>query len=297
MRNSSATLHEAVESIISQDFPHELMEVIFVDDGSEDNTLSIIKEYVSRMDIDAKVFHTNWQGLGFARNIVVENARGEYIIWVDGDMVLSREYVRRQAEFMEQHPNVGIAKGKYGLNPGANWIATLEIFSRAAGKMADFNYKTKTRSKALGTGGSIYRINAIRQVGGFDENVKGYGEDWDAEYRIRAAGWLFYTMEAVFRDYERCGLTWKDLWRNYSRRGYDLYYFFRKNRGIIKFYKMLPPAAFLSGLFHSLTIYKLTRQKKVFLLPLQYTFKMTAWCLGFIRAHLHPYKSKLRGPT
>ena len=295
VKNCEATVKETIDSILDQDFPHELIEIIFVDDGSEDNTLSIIREYASRLDIPAMIFHTSWQGLGPARNIVVNNAKGKYIVWVDGDMVLSRDYVREQVEFMERKSSVGIAKGKYGLNPGANLIATLEIYSRAAGKLVDFNYDRKARSKALGTGGSIYRVKAIRQAGGFDENIKGYGEDWDAEYRIRAAGWLLYTTEVLFRDYERYGLTWKDLWRNYFRRGYDLHYFSHKNKGIINVCKMSPPAAFLSGLFHSIIIYKLVHQKVVFLLPLQYTLKMTAWCLGFIRAHIGSNKSKLCG--
>ena len=287
VKNSASTICESIDSILSQDFSHELMEIIFVDDGSQDNTLSVIQEIISKINISAKVIHTEWRGLGYARNLVVNGARGDYIVWVDGDMVLSTDYVGKLVEFMEQNPKVGIAKGEYALIPGANWIATLEIFSRAAGKKVNFNYTTRAQSRAVGTGGSIYRIEAIRQTKGFDKNLKGYGEDWDAEYGIRAAGWMLNTIDVTFRDYERYGITWKALWKNYFRRGYDLYSFSRKNKGMIKFSKMQPLAAFVSGFFHSLKIYKLTHQKKVFLLPLQYTFKMTAWSLGFIRSHLN----------
>jgi len=38
VRNCEATIKEVINSIINQDFPHELMEVIIVDDGSEDRT-------------------------------------------------------------------------------------------------------------------------------------------------------------------------------------------------------------------------------------------------------------------
>jgi len=118
VRNSASTIREAIESIISQDFPHELIEIIFVDDESEDNTLSVIQEYVSRINILAKVFKSSWKGLGHARQIVVGNAEGEYIVWVDGDIVLSKDFIRKQVEFMEQYPKVGIAKGKQSLEPG-----------------------------------------------------------------------------------------------------------------------------------------------------------------------------------
>jgi len=291
VRNCEDYVKEAIDSIVDQDFPHELMELIFVDDGSEDNTLSIIQEYVSRTDISAKVFHTSWKGLGHARNMVAANTEGDFILWVDGDMVISRDFVTNLVKFMEQHPEVGIAKGKQALEPGGNLLATLEAYSRAAGRMVDYQSE-KARLKALGTGGSIYRIEAIRQAKGFDENLRGYGEDSDIEIRIRTAGWSLTTTNARFLDYERHGLTWKSLWSRYWLRGYYTHYFLHKNRGLLKHYRMFPPAAFLSGLLHAHTLFKLTRRKVVFLLPLQHVFKMTAWYFGFIRSHLNSYEPK-----
>ena len=291
VRNCESFIKEAIDSIINQDFPHELMEVIFVDDGSEDNTLSIIKEYVSRIDIPAKVFHTSWKGLGHARNIVAANAEGDFILWVDGDMVLSRDFMRKLVEFMEQHPEMGVAKGEQALEPGGNLLATLETYSRAAGRMVDYQSE-KARSKALGTGGSIYRIEVLTQVGGFDENLRGYNEDWDIEIRVRSAGWSLLTTNAKFLDYERHGLTWKNLWSRYWLRGYYTHYFLHKNRGLLKHYRMFPLAAFLLGLLHAHKLFKLTHEKKVFLSPFQYAFKMTAWYFGFIRSHFDSYEPK-----
>jgi len=285
VRNCEDFIKEAVDSVVAQDFPHESMELVFVDDGSEDKTLSIIKDYVSRIDISSKIFHISWRGLGYARNLVVANAEGKYILWVDGDMLLSKDYVTEQVNFMEQHPEVGAAKGKQVLNSGANLLATLEIYSRAASRMVDYSSE-KSRSKSMGTGGCIYRVNAIRQVNGFDENITGYGEDFDAEHRIRTAGWSLCTINVQFSDYERRGLTWKDLFRKYLQRGYDLNYFMRKNKGLIRLPNMLPPVALLAGLFQSVTVYKLTRRKVAFLLPLQCTLKSTALCLGFARSRL-----------
>lgn len=292
VKNGAATIREAIESIIAQDFPHELMELIFVDDGSEDNTLSVIQERVSRINIPAKVFHSSWRGLGHARNMVAANAEGDYILWVDGDMVLARDFVRKLVKFMEQHPEVGITKGEQALEPGGNLLATLETYARAAGRMVDYQSE-KARSKALGTGGSIYRIEALTQVGGFDENLRGYNEDWDIEIRARSAGWSLLTTNAKFLDYERHGLTWKSLWSRYWLRGYYTHYFLHKNRGLLKHYRMFPPAAFLLGLLHAHKLFKLTNEKKVFLSPFQYAFKMTAWYFGFTRSHFDSYEPKV----
>lgn len=283
VKDCEKSIKEAIDSIVNQDYPHTLMEVIFVDDGSRDKTFSIIESYAETMDMRTKVFHQEWKGLGSTRNVVVANSSGDFIIWVDGDMVLSRDFVRRQLEFMEQNPAIGIAKGKYELSPGPNLASTLEIYSRAADKMTDFNVN---KSKSMGTGACIYRLEAIQQAGRFDENIKGYGEDWDIECRVRDAGWSLQTTSVGWQDYERFGLSYKMLWRRYVKRGHDLYYFCRKNQGLLKFYRMLPPAGFLAGLRDAIAIYKILGRKIVFLLPFHHMLKTSAWCYGFLEARL-----------
>lgn len=284
VKNCVGSIKDAIDSILGQDFPHELMEVIFVDDGSEDNTLSVIKDCVSRMDIQVKIHHQEWRGLGPARNVVVDNARGDYIVWVDGDMVLSRDFVRKHVEFMERNPAVGAAGGKYELQHEESLAATLEGISWTA---VHSKHGGKPTSKLPGTAGSIYRVEAIRQVGGFDNRITGAGEDVDAVYRMREAGWLFYlATEAVFYASKGSKETWKGLWDQYFWHGYGLHYVLHKYRSIEKLYEMIPPAAFLSGLLRSFSAYKLMHRKVVFLLPLQYVFKMTAWCLGFAKGHV-----------
>ena len=285
VRNAERFIGEAIESVIAQNFPQNEMRVVFVDDGSEDRTLSIIHDYVQKMDLEAVVLHTSWKGLGNARNTVVAHAESEYILWVDGDMVLSHDFLNKLVMFMEANPKAGIVKGKQALTPACSLLATLEVYSRAAGRMVDYQSK-KGQMKVVGTGGALYRTKAVKQVGGFDNNLRGYNEDWDVELKIRRAGWLLYTVDAIFYDYERHGLTWKSLWRRYWLRGYHTRYFLQKNKGMIKHYRMFPPAAFLSGLLSSFTLFKLARQKVVFLLSLQSTFKMTAWYVGFIRSHI-----------
>lgn len=295
VRNCENYIKDAINSIVNQDFPHELIEIIFVDDGSTDKTLSIIEDSIPKMDMKVTVFHHAWKGLGVSRNIVVTNAKGTFIVWVDGDMVLSKDFIKEQVEFMKRHPKVGIAKGKQALEPGENLTATLETYSRVASRMVDYTSE-EAQFKSLGTGGCIYRVGAITQVGGFDENITGYGEDFDVEYKIRKAGWLLSTIDVQFRDYERVRMSWKDLWCRYLKRGYDMHKFTRKRRTMVNLYKMLPPFAFIAGLFHSFKIYKITSSKIVFLLPLQYVFKMSAWSFGFVKSYLYFHKYSIPTP-
>jgi len=283
VRNCASTIRKAIESIIVQDYPHELMEVIFVDDGSEDKTLSIINEYKSKMDIRVKIFHHKWRGLGFSRNVVVKNSSGKYIIWVDGDMFLPKDHVRKQVEFMEKNPKVGIAKARYGVLNNEKLLSFLDNIGYVA---VDFLYGGRFTSRPLGTGGSIYRVGAVRMVGGFDNSINGVGEDIDVEFRIRKKGWLlFLGSPAVFYECRRRSIL--SLWQENFWHGCGGYQVWRKCKETFALYKMIPLAGFIAGAWYAVTAYKAMRLKKVFLLPFHYSFKRIAWCLGFISSQIH----------
>lgn len=292
VRNCEATIAEAFKSVLAQRVSHELMEMLFVDDGSEDHTLSLICSLASKASVPARVYHTPWRGIAHARNVVVTNSRGKYVLWVDGDMILSDDYIQKLVELMDSNSDIGIAKGKQSLKPLGNYLAILENYARAGSRMVDYRSKPDP-SKALGTGGSIYRYDAIRQVGFFDEKLRGYGEDWDFELRARAVGWSLCAIDVYFADYERKGTTWSALWRRYWLRGYQTHYFLHKNKGLIKHTKMNPLASFLAGFLQSRMLFKKTRQNVVFLLPLEYLFKTTAWYVGFLNSHLGSYEYSL----
>lgn len=292
VRNAETTVKEALDSIIDQDFPYELIEIIFVDDGSEDGTLSIISDYISRMDIKAKVFHTKWKGVGSARNLVVNNAGGDYIVWVDGDQILTKDYVKKQVEFMQRNPTVGIAAGTLGIRNGENLVLILELIpsvidhARSDNKRS-FLWKTE---KLPGTGGSIYRVRAIREVNGFDEHLKRVGEDQDAAKKIQDAGWLISRNDAVF--YERHGgmSNLKALWNKYFWYGYGNRILYRKRKDLFSLPRMVPLAGFIAGLLYSLIAYKLIGRKMVFLLPFHFAFKITAWFLGFLKGQMNGHE-------
>lgn len=288
VRNCEEFIEDAIQSILEQDFDHESMRLIFVDGGSSDRTLSIIKKCVSNIDIPTEIIPASWTGIGYARNIVVSKTKDKYVLWIDGDMVLSKCFVKTLVDFIEKHDCAGIVKGKSSLDIGVDMISTLEAYSRAASRMVDYTSQ-KTRSIALGTAGSLYRVDVIRQVGGFDDALKYYGEDWDIELRIRDAGWSLYAVDAEYFDYERLGLSWSKLWKKYWLRGYFSHHFFHKHNKLLRLYRMFPFAAAVGGLLNSRKLYRLTMNKFVFLLPFHSLFKMSAWWVGYVRSHLDSY--------
>jgi len=279
VKNAETTVECAVESILNQDFPLEHMELIVVDGFSEDRTLDIIKSKLDGSWIKSRIFREN-KGLGYARQIVVDNAWGKYIIWVDADMILPKDFVKKQFLFMENNPKIGIAKGKYGIKKECSLAAMLEDVEF----VITFRNEENNNLTALGASGCIYRVEAIKQAGGFDPNMKGVGEDQDVESRIKSAGWLLQISPAIF--YEKRRDTWRSLWNEYFWHGYGNAYLFEKNRKAINIYKMLPPVALFIELMRVPIAYKLTGSLAMFLLPLHYVFKRIAWMLGFIKGRL-----------
>jgi glycosyltransferase involved in cell wall biosynthesis len=277
VKNSQATVEKAVKSILNQDYQPWLMELLVVDGKSKDNTLKIIKTCLNCSNLNARYFIENL-GLGGARQTVVENANGTYILWVDGDMILPSDFIQKQVAFMDANPRAGIGKGKYGINTSDKLVAALENMEF----LINFEREGETDSKSLGTSGCIYRLKAIKEAGGFDASIKGVGEDMDAEYRVRAKGWKLYVTDAVF--FEKRRDSWRSLWDEYFWHGYGWTSLLNKNRDMVNIAKLLPPIAVLVEFTRIPKAYRLTSQKAAFLLPLHYLFKRIAWFFGFLKS-------------
>jgi glycosyltransferase involved in cell wall biosynthesis len=287
VRNGENMLPNAVESIIHQNFPQEQIQLIFVDDGSQDRTPQIINHYLQMLGNRAKSFKSTWKGLGHARNLIVDAADGEYILFVDADEILTPNYAKTQISVMQQNPQVGITAGIFKTVPG-NFILSLEIAphivnQKSYGKPKSFIWKT---DKLVGTGGTTFRTKAIRQVNGFDETIRGAGEDTDLVLRIRKAGWLLVPNSAELYELHSGLSKPKDLWKKYFWYGYGCQRSFQQTRGAFSLARMSPIAGIITGVFYSFPAYKFINQKKLFLLPLHYGFKHTAWTLGFIKGQL-----------
>ncbi len=277
VKNCEATVGKAVNSIIAQEYSHDLIEVLVVDGFSKDKTVNVIKNCLSNADLRNRIFFDN-HGLGKARQTVVDNASGAYIIWIDGDMLLPKDFIRKQVEYMNAQPSAGIGKSKYSVNNKDRLVQKLENMEF----LINFNREGETDAQSLGASGCIYRVKAIREAGGFDEKIKGAGEDNDAEYKIRRNGWKLYITNAVF--YEKRRETWKSLWDEYFWHGYGWQSLLKKNRDMVNIVKVLPPIAVAAEITRIPKAYKLTHQKAAFLLPLHYVFKRIAWFFGFIKS-------------
>ena len=88
--NVEKYLKRCVNSLIGQSYSN--LEILLVDDGSKDSSLSICKEYELK-DSRIRVFHKENEGLGLTRNYGIERATGEYITFVDSDDYLTSDAI------------------------------------------------------------------------------------------------------------------------------------------------------------------------------------------------------------
>lgn len=86
--NVQKYLRNCLDSVVTQTY--EPIEVILVDDGSTDQSGKICDEYADR-DSRIRVFHTENKGVSAARNLGIEKAGGDYVVFVDADDGIHRQ--------------------------------------------------------------------------------------------------------------------------------------------------------------------------------------------------------------
>ncbi len=111
--NVTPYLKDCLDSIIQQIFKEQNqqynIECICIDDGSTDNPDIILNEYVDKFitrGMKLKIFHQNNSGVGNARNLGLNSANGDWILFLDGDDVLHPYTIKRISEIVINHPDL-----------------------------------------------------------------------------------------------------------------------------------------------------------------------------------------------
>ena len=109
--NGEKFLEEAIGSILKQTFSN--FEFIIIDDGSEDTSLKIIKNF---KDKRISILENNKNiGLSASLNKGIKLSKGKYIARMDADDISLPERLEKQYNFMERNPNIGIVGTGYHL--------------------------------------------------------------------------------------------------------------------------------------------------------------------------------------
>ncbi len=102
--NCEKTLPRALDSIAAQNNPD--IEVILVDDGSTDHTFKVAQNYKHDSNLIIQLQRQSNQGPGAARNLGIEIAQGNYIIFLDADDYFEKNAFRNFKNTFQNNPNI-----------------------------------------------------------------------------------------------------------------------------------------------------------------------------------------------
>lgn len=129
--NCEKTIEKCITSLLDQSYRN--VEIIVVDDGSIDNTYSVLQKYSS-----VKVFRQKNCGVSCARNKGIKEASGKYIVFCDADDYVSKEYIQVLME--NRIDNESLVIGKYSYIGGGGVInKTNQLGEDCVFDLEDFN--------------------------------------------------------------------------------------------------------------------------------------------------------------
>jgi glycosyltransferase involved in cell wall biosynthesis len=122
--NCSCYLERSIESILNQTFSD--FELIIIDDASTDNSLEVIQKYRSDKRVNLLALTTN-VGNYKARNIGIENAKGNYIAVMDADDLADTERLRIQYNYLKNNNQFFIGSQGTLIDQDDNFINNLDL--------------------------------------------------------------------------------------------------------------------------------------------------------------------------
>jgi glycosyltransferase involved in cell wall biosynthesis len=186
--NCAAFVAEAIESALAQDYPN--LEILVVNDGSTDDTASVLSRFADRIH----VIDVPNGGPARARNTGLEQARGDYIAFLDADDVWIPGKLAAQVEHLQSHPEVGVCytgwhvwlSDEHGGFVRPAWAAQSLQSPAIDAARSGWIYGRLLFDCELLTTTVMIRASIARETGLFDTALA-VGEDYDYWLRLSQA--------------------------------------------------------------------------------------------------------------
>lgn len=192
--NRAEYLSRTLQSLVEQDFDPENFQIVIINNNSTDSTAEVCESFVNKYP-NLKIEHHKEmsQGLSFALNRGIQEAKGEYIIYVDDDETIGKEHLKKLAEYLDKHPEIFLAASAVipiYEEAEPKWMSPFT--RRLVGGYFNLGHKIKKLKKTNypGTGHTIIKRELYSQFGSYNTELgrKGRGllgaEDKDMSFRL-----------------------------------------------------------------------------------------------------------------
>lgn len=184
--NRKEKLIRLIQSILKSDYPKDKMEIIVVDDASTDRTYEMLK--TKRFNLTnfkiIKNLSTKW--VAESRNIGASNACGEYILFIDDDVIIKKECIKYLVSFLEENKDF-VAVSPLILDcKGDIWNSGVKRYYVGINRscpIKDSNSKYIEVDECI----TIYLIRReyFVKIGGFNPNYKFFYEESEMFERLK----------------------------------------------------------------------------------------------------------------
>lgn len=221
------------EGLRATDYPRDAFTVHLVDNASSDGTGDEIRRLMETMDdLPTILFYPQDKNLGFAggNNLILEQSAADYVFLLNPDAVFEPGTLREIVAAAEAHPNAAsfqpfmvLAQDPGKINSIGNDIHFAgHGYCRGYGDPVSSAPREVTPIAYASGAGVLYRMDALRKVGLFDETLFAYHEDLDLGWRLLLAGYdnLLVPSSILRHHYE-------------FSRSIGKWYWMERNRGIV----------------------------------------------------------------
>jgi glycosyltransferase involved in cell wall biosynthesis len=180
--NAEKFISRTLDSILSQTYKN--LEVIIVDDGSQDRTLKIIESF-ARKDHRIIVVKQSNSGVAAARNLAIEHSQGEYIAPIDADDIWYPQNIEKQLQcLLQSNPSVGLSYA-WSIDIDED---DLPMSTRDSTEEGEVCLKFVKRNFIGNASSTLIRRACFEKIGGYntklrEQNAQGC-EDFDLYLRI-----------------------------------------------------------------------------------------------------------------
>lgn len=191
--NRSSMVQLAIKSVQEQTFSD--LEIIVIDDGSNDNTQEVISQF-QKSDNRIVYLYQNNQGPSVSRNTGIKSSHGKYISFLDSDDLWKPDKIEKQLSIFKQHEDIDVVYVNYINIDNSGDFISYNLSSEADNKFKSFSLYEKLFYFCAVTGSDssvIAKRDAIIRTGFFDEHLY-VSEDRDY-WRRMAISCNFYFLD------------------------------------------------------------------------------------------------------